>query len=520
MKQSFLPAFVLLLLLPATQLLHSCANIIPPSGGPKDSLPPVLVSAVPRDSALHFNSDKIVITFDEYVTLDNAQQNLIVSPVPKNAPQVSGKLRTITVKLRDSLEANTTYSINFGHAIKDVNEGNVAKQLTYVFSTGSYIDSNYLEGRVLVAQTGKVDTTLIAVLHQNLNDTAIYKNTPRYYARIDGSGNFRFAHLPAETFSLFIIPDDYSKKYDDSTKLFAFADSNITVSTHTPSVTMYAYQEYKEGPKTKSTTTNSGNNNPNKKKDKDKEKEEDKRLKITGTSLAGGEQDLLGNLQISFNRPLRNFDSTAFVLTDTGYKPLAKQPSVSWSDTTATKLTLRYSWQVGTQLKLIIKDKAVTDSADMNLYRTDTLPFVTKKEAAYGSIKLHFEKIDYAKNPVLLITQNDKTVDSVFIKQKEWFRRLFNPGDYELKILYDTNADSVWTPGQYWLSTTRRQPELIVPATPAKISVRANWDNEWDVSPGDPFEAHGPDGKRKAGAGMGAGKGGGIGSGKLPGKSL
>lgn len=507
MKHSFLPAVALVLLLAALQLLPSCANIIPPSGGPKDTLAPVLVSATPRDSMLHFNSNRIVIQFDEYVTVDNPQENLIVSPNPKNQPQVDGKLRTITIKLRDSLEANTTYSINFGHSIKDVNEGNIARQLTYVFSTGDYIDSNFLEGRVQLAETGKIDTTLLAVLHQNLHDSAVYKLAPRYYARLDGQGHFRFNNLPPAQFSLYIIPNDYGKKYDDSTRLFAFLDSTIEASTHTPPVTLYAFNEYREQPKAR-TSTASNNNNNNKKKEKSKD-EEDKRLRITGTSANGNEQDLLSAMSITFNRPLRSFDSSQFILTDTNYKALPKQPSITWADTTATRLTLAYPWQPATMLRLIINSKAATDSNDVNIYKSDTLEFSTKKESAYGSIKLHFDNIDFSKHPILQILQSDKVVDSVFIRQKTWSVKLFQPGDYELRILYDTNNDSIWTPGQFWLSDKRRQPEIVIPAKPAKISVRGNWDNEWDVTPGDPFELPSPEngGPRRPGAaGFGGGR--------------
>lgn len=504
MKHSFLPGFVLLVLLAAIQLLPSCANIVPPSGGPKDTLAPVLVSATPRDSMLRFTGNRIVIQFDEYVTIDNPQENLIVSPTPKNQPQIDGKLRTITVKLRDSLEANTTYSINFGHSIKDVNEGNIARQLTYVFSTGDYIDSNYLEGQVQLAETGKIDTTLLAVLHRNLHDSAVYKLAPRYYAKLDGQGHFRFNNLPASRFSLYIIPNDYGKKYDDSTKLFAFIDSTIEVSTHTPPVTLYAFNEHKEQPKPRTSSTN--NNAGNKKKEKPKE-DEDKRLKITGTSVNGGEQDVLSAMNISFSRPLRSFDSSQFILTDTNYKVLPKQPSIKWTDTTATRITLTYPWQPATMLRLIINSKAATDSNDVNIFKSDTLEFSTKKESAYGSIKLHFDNIDFAQHPMLQILQSDKIVDSVFIRQKTWSVKLFPPGDYELRILYDTNNDSTWTPGLFWLSNKKRQPEIVVPAKPAKITVRGNWDNEWDVAPGDPFETHGPEGggPRRVGAGGAAG---------------
>ncbi|HRH61037.1 MAG TPA: Ig-like domain-containing protein, partial [Chitinophagaceae bacterium] len=164
----------------------SCANIIPPTGGPRDSLPPVLISAEPKDSALKFTGNKILLTFDEYVQLDDRlSEFMIVSPNPDQPPLVTNKLRTVTVKLKDLLKPNTTYAINFGNGIKDVNEANIFKNFTYVFSTGDSIANGTFSGKVLLAETGDADSTLIVLLHSNLNDSSIKKNKADYYTRLD-----------------------------------------------------------------------------------------------------------------------------------------------------------------------------------------------------------------------------------------------------------------------------------------------------------------------------------------------
>ncbi|HET9432089.1 MAG TPA: Ig-like domain-containing protein, partial [Chitinophagaceae bacterium] len=150
-----------------------CANIVPPSGGPKDSLPPLLRKAEPGDSTLNFTGTRLSFTFDEYVEIQNIQQELLVSPTPRNTPVVNWRLNTVTVRLRDSLEPNTTYTLNFGNAIKDLNEGNVLKDFSYTFSTGSYLDSLKLRGNVVLAETGKTDTTMIVMLHSNGADSAV-----------------------------------------------------------------------------------------------------------------------------------------------------------------------------------------------------------------------------------------------------------------------------------------------------------------------------------------------------------
>src|SRR5690606_11355640 len=130
------------------------------------------------------------------------QQNLLVSPVPKITPTVESKLREVTVTLRDTLEENTTYSLNFGDAIKDVNEGNPVRNFTYIFTTGSRLDSLSITGNVLLAESGKVDTTLIVVLQTDYADSAL-RERPRYVAKLDSRGYFRFGNLPAATYALY-----------------------------------------------------------------------------------------------------------------------------------------------------------------------------------------------------------------------------------------------------------------------------------------------------------------------------
>ena len=117
-------------------------------------------------------------------------------------------MNTITVKLKDTLEPNTTYTLNFGNAIKDVNEGNILKNFTYIFSTGTYIDSLELRGKVLLAETGETDTTLTVMLHTNKDDSAVVKEKPRYIAKVGRQGNFDFQNLPPETFYLYALKDE------------------------------------------------------------------------------------------------------------------------------------------------------------------------------------------------------------------------------------------------------------------------------------------------------------------------
>lgn len=468
MKKIFQYAlFIPLILFILVQSMTGCANIIPPNGGAKDTIPPKLFTALPKDSAKNVNTNKIVLTFNEYIEVKDIQQNLIVSPNPKNLPLIDYKLNTVTIKLKDSLEPNTTYSINFGNCLKDINEGNIAKNFTYIFSTGNTIDNNTFSGKVLLAETGKIDSTLLVVLHKNLNDTAVLKNRPRYFAKVDGKGNFNFKNLPQGVFKAYVVSDFYTKQYNDSTKLFAFLDSSINISDKTSSAIFYAFEEAKAKSKTNTSQTSSPSRNT----------KEDKRLRITD-NLENGRKDLLNDtLQLTFTRKLKTFDSARIILTDTNNTVLKNYHIIL--DTAKTKASLIYKWKESQQFKLIIPKDAVIDTSNTSLAKADTIKFSTKTEAEYGGVHLRFNNLDTSKNPVLQILLNDKIVESIPLKKRTIDRDLYYPGDYELRILFDKNKNGIWDTGNF---KKKIQPE-IVQQLQKKLNVRANFnDTETEIT--------------------------------------
>lgn len=173
----------------------------------------------------------------------------------KNIPLIDARLNSIRIRISDTLLENTTYSIQFGNAIKDVNEGNILKNFTYVFSTGDKIDTGKLKGKVRIAQTGRVDSNFIVVLHPASKDSAIFKERPNYYTKLNGKGQFSFNFLPKGDYQIFALPNDYTKRYDDSTKLFAFLDSAVHIETAQDSLQLYVFQGAKKPEKRKTTSS-------------------------------------------------------------------------------------------------------------------------------------------------------------------------------------------------------------------------------------------------------------------------
>lgn len=440
-----------------------CAQIGMPTGGPKDTTAPLMVKANPANEQLNFTGNKITFSFDEYIELQDVQSNLLVAPFPKTMPSVNSNLKTVTVKLKDTLKPNTTYSIDFGNAIKDVNEGNVYKDFVYTFSTGAYIDSLELSGKMMLAESGKTDSTLLALLYRDAPDSAVSNRKPDYISRIKGDGSFLFTHLPSGNFKLYALKDgDGNKYYNSKTELFAFHTEDINLPQNGKPVTIYAYAE--EKPAENKTTT------PEK-------KQAEKKLRYS-TNLTGMRQDLLNPFEISFNTPIRKFDSTAFYLTDTSFN---KVNGVTLTfDSTRKILSVNTKWQPEMPLIFILPQEAIDDSSGNTLAKSDTLRLYVKSTTEYGSVTLRFKNLDFNRKPVLLFTDGTNIRFSYPLTGNEWTNKLFPPGDYEIRILYDGNGNGKWDPGHY---ADKLQPEKVI-SFPQKLTVKADWENERDIDIG------------------------------------
>ena len=170
-------------------VINGCAKRGSPSGGPTDSIPPVLVNANPKLNSVNFDSEEIKLTFDEWVKLDKVEDQLIISPpLEKKSYEVkplSGVTKKVFLKFIDSLESETTYTINFGNSIKDNNEGNPLTFFNYTFSTGETIDSLYVKGNISDAYDFETDNYVSLQLYRIdsiFKDSIIFNERPTYVA--------------------------------------------------------------------------------------------------------------------------------------------------------------------------------------------------------------------------------------------------------------------------------------------------------------------------------------------------
>jgi hypothetical protein len=471
-----LPLFILYITLPT-----GCANIVPPTGGPRDTIPPVLVSAVPRDSAKRFKGNKIIFNFNEYIDGKDIRTELLVSPVPKIDPIIDPKLRTVTVRLKDTLEENTTYALYFNRGIKDFNEGNVLRNFTYVFSTGDTIDKGELTGSVLVSNTGRPDSTIVAVLHTKFDDSAVVKDRPRYIAKCDSSGRYHFTYIKPGTYALYAMKDEGgSHKYLSKAQLFAFADSPVNVNTTgSTAQTLYAYVEGEDSVK-KTGTTGTGTRNTQPAPRRGVNKESDRRLQVS-TNAVNGVFDVLDTLKITFSSGLKVFDSTQLRFTDDGFHDIDPKKYSFSRDSTGRIVRLSYIWPTDTRFHLLLPRTFGQDSLGRKLVKDDTLSFRTKKDIEYGEVRIRVPNLDVSRHPVLQFVASDKVQYTIaFNTRKEVRRILFAPGEYELRILFDENRNMTWDHGVFF-GKRRRQPERVITIR-KKFTIKANWDNDQDIT--------------------------------------
>ncbi len=207
----------------AVTLIVGCAQVLPLSGGEKDTESPKILSATPSNYSTNFVAKQIEFQFDEYVKLSKISQEFISSPPLKYRPEFIEKGKSVVMKINDTLQPNTTYNMNFGNGIVDFTEGNPLDSNLFVFSTGKALDSMDVIGQVVDAYTGKEVKDITAILHKSMSDTALFTLRPDYIAKTREDGTFQLGFLPIGMFQLFVVEDKNSNyKVDGSAERVGF----------------------------------------------------------------------------------------------------------------------------------------------------------------------------------------------------------------------------------------------------------------------------------------------------------
>lgn len=233
----------ILFLLLATTLLTaiSCASIGSPDGGRYDEEPPQVLGATPADKAVGVKSKRISILFDEFVKINNASEKVVVSPPQMEAANVRAAGKRIKVTLYDSLQSNTTYTIDFSDAIEDNNEGNPMGFYTYSFSTGPVIDTMEMSGHVLTAENLEPVKGVLVGLHRadSAYDDSLFRTKPFIrVARTNGSGHFSVKGIAPGRYRVFALNDmDNDYRFSQRAEAIAF-DTTVYVPSSRPDLRM------------------------------------------------------------------------------------------------------------------------------------------------------------------------------------------------------------------------------------------------------------------------------------------
>ena len=539
MRQSIPVIFVLLFgfYLLDSLLLVSCAQVVNPEGGPRDTVPPVLDSARSTlNYQTNFSKQTIELAFDEFIELRDVFTQVVVSPPLATALDVSlERYKTVKVEFAEDevLRENATYTINFGQAIKDFTAGNV-NEFRFVFSTGPFIDSLEVTGKLLDAYTGAPVKDVLLMLYDNLADTVVRTERPFYFARTDQNGQFKIQNVKADTFKVFALEDsNLNYLFDQASERIGFMDSTVVLSDSTPvNVSLLFFQEeptlrliddqadnygiaklvfnteakdadiryddfgqytwldydgdtlrfwydmasadpfniYIQQDTILDTVTVSGEL-------KGEFLSNQKQLKMR-ESVPGTAHNPSRALELNWKFPLKSWDTSRIqLLVDSTKTPVAPKIAIDSAD--QRKLLFLAPWKEGKPYELVLLPGAVKDVYGLE---NDTIRGSWRTAVAkdFGKLSVTIKGLDSTQQYIVeLLGRNDVFVDRYSIEGVSSNTRSFPslaPGDYGVRIIADRNRNGRWDPGNY---DRKEQPEEIFQQTLENL--KANWEVESSV---------------------------------------
>lgn len=227
-------------------LFMGCASMQTPQGGPKDSTPPKILNMTPKNQTRNFNAKKITIEFDEYFKLVDESKEFSISPEQERAPILKIRSKRLEIELQDTLEKNTTYTLNFGKAVADINESNVVKNLSYVFSTGNEIDSLSVSGNVKSSLNDEFEKDVTVFILPLARDTLFGKKRPSIYTLTDSSGNYKLNNLRAGQYKIYALKEGSGggdKIYQQVSDEVGFLKDPITIDKNLDNINLQVFKE-------------------------------------------------------------------------------------------------------------------------------------------------------------------------------------------------------------------------------------------------------------------------------------
>lgn len=517
--------------------LFGCASIQRPQGGPSDKAAPKLLEARPKNLTRNFTAKKIELDFDEYFKLTNQFQEISIIPADEKLPEINVRKKTLSIEFLDSLQKNTTYVINFGKAIADVNESNVLTNFTYVFSTGDQIDSLTISGTVsnnLNQEKEKNATVFIIPVAQ---DTLFGKKKPSIYTTSDSSGNFKLSNLHEGKYYIYALKEESPNKIFDSEKeLIAFLKDSIDLKKDTANIQLTLFKEQPEILRLIERridadgklffTFNKGIDSPLIKiiepaaldaqkiieygkiadtaiiylKDMSFDSVKvaffSKNLPVDTITLRKGKKETFArtlmlnynlnndqqihpksNLIINANYPIESYNISKISIVEDSV-PI-KGFSLDKDPSNPKKFVLKYPWKQGNIYKITF------DAGSFKtIYNDDNkkimAAFSLNKPENYGLMILNVQVPDTSKSYVVeLLNEQKQVINSKLISKSTLINYPDYPTDtYNVRIIYDANKNGQWDTGNV---KKRLQPERVW-YYEKPIILRTNWEAEEKIS--------------------------------------
>ena len=510
-----------------------CAKRGSPSGGPQDSIPPVLVNASPKLNSINFDSEEIRLTFDEWIKLDKVQDQLIISPpLEKSSYEIkplTGVTKKVFLKFLDSLSPETTYTVNFGNSIKDNNENNPLTFFSYTFSTGETIDSLYIRGNTKDAFSKDSDDFISLQLYRVdslFNDSIVFQDKPTYISNTLDSTNYKFQNLKEGQYLLIALKDNNSDYlFNPLNDKIGFIDSLITLprdsiidlklfkeevnivwdKPHFINSEKIGFGFYGKLDTKKIKIESNIPDSVNYAFIKDKETDtlnlwlsknsfdslnfsliQSDTTKLTTVKFDRKKDSLIDPLsfkaktvniihfnesfKISSNIPLAKIEDSLITVRDIDSLKIPFSTSINKR---LDEIDISFDVSPSDKYSIVIMPKAIKDIRGSN---NDSIQYnvVSQTLEDYGNIFLDVILSNNSKY-ILQLIDSDMNVIREFENIESNFTYSFDyivPGKYTFRLIEDLNNNGVWDTGDY---LKKRQPEPVFYYT-NELEVRANWD--------------------------------------------
>lgn len=515
--------------------LVSCAQIVAPTGGPRDTTPPKITKLSPENNHISFvNGTTIQITFDEYMEIQNPSEKVMISPPLMTSPIFKTSGKQVLIQFEDTLKQNTTYTMFFDNCIRDITEGNSISAFKYIFSTGNKIDSGRINGKVMDAESVLPEKQVYVMLYTDNVDSLPSTQRPYYLTKTNDFGEFEFAHIGLLKYKLFVLSDKNNNLlFDQFTEKIGFIDSTLEANNASNLMISMFFQTDTTQRILKKTSADKGKtlfvfkkktNNPvfTLKNGVFKERffveptkggdsiflldtymtpdtvtlfVEDQGMKDTldfvpsverkNTRRAGegatkifvtfqNNKELYKPLELKLSYPVKEIQKDKIKLFNISKDTTMVDFKITNKDSIQTKFSVDFEKIENQSYYLQILDSAFVG---YNLLTNDTIVshFTILTENDYGNLIINFENTKKLPAFVQLINEYGEVVNTISANEsKKLVWQNLSPGTYKVRAIMDENRNLKWDNGDYF---KKKYPETILNFS-SPIQIRAKWDIE------------------------------------------